>query len=62
MKIQNLHRDVWLMVLCCLIPVVLLGGALLLGVPVTLAVHQEAAYGAALLARDGTDLFPGATP
>ncbi len=34
----------------------------LLGVPVTLAVHQEAAYGAALLARDGTDLFPGATP
>ncbi|MGQ9684907.1 MAG: FGGY-family carbohydrate kinase [Thiobacillaceae bacterium] len=30
-----------------------------LGVPVTLAAQQEAAYGAACLARDGTDLFPG---
>jgi sugar (pentulose or hexulose) kinase len=29
-----------------------------LGVPVTLAAQQEAAYGAARLARDGTDLFP----
>jgi hypothetical protein len=35
MKIQNRH--IWLMVLCCLIPVALLGGALLLGVPVTSA-------------------------
>lgn len=31
-----------------------------LGVPVTLAPQQEAAYGSALLARDGTCLFPGA--
>jgi len=29
----------------------------LLGVPVTRATHTEAAYGAALLARDGKDLF-----
>ncbi|MHB0983226.1 MAG: FGGY-family carbohydrate kinase [Thiobacillus sp.] len=29
----------------------------LLGVPVTRAVHTEAAYGAALLARDGTQIF-----
>lgn len=29
-----------------------------LGVPVTLAAQQEAAYGAACLARDGTELFP----
>ncbi|MCS6786908.1 MAG: FGGY-family carbohydrate kinase [Thiobacillaceae bacterium] len=31
-----------------------------LGVPVRVAQRQEAAYGAALLARDGTDLFPQA--
>ena len=30
-----------------------------LGVPITLAAHQDAAYGAACLARDGTTLFPG---
>ncbi len=29
-----------------------------LGVPVSLAAQQEAAYGAACLARDGSDLFP----
>lgn len=32
--------------------------ARLLSVPVTLAAQQEAAYGAACLARDGTNLFP----
>lgn len=31
----------------------------LLGVPVSAAQEQEACYGAALLARDGVDLFPG---
>ncbi len=33
-----------------------------LGVPVSQASQQEAAYGAACLARDGTDLFPGEQP
>lgn len=31
-----------------------------LGLAIELATHQEAAYGAALLARDGSALFPGA--
>jgi len=33
----------------------------LLGVPVTRAAHTEAAYGAALLARDGTRIFASGT-
>lgn len=37
MKAQPRNRHLWLMVLCCLIPVGLLGGALLLGVPMTSA-------------------------